>query len=106
MSCDLPPLDKDGYLLQLSSWSRDIGEQLARNENIELTQAHWEVIDTVQAFYQEFDLAPASRALVRYIQQKLGPEKGRSLYLLSLFPPHPALIIAKIAGLPRPANCF
>jgi tRNA 2-thiouridine synthesizing protein E len=36
----------------------------------------------------------------------LGPDKGRSVYLLTLFPGNPALLGAKIAGLPRPENCF
>lgn len=106
MTTTEPALDQDGYLLNLSDWNTDVARTLACKENIELSDQHWEIIEAVQAFYREFEIAPASRALVRYIQQKLGPEKGRSIYLLKLFPPHPALIIAKIAGLPRPANCF
>lgn len=102
----LPKLDKDGYLCNLQDWSPAVATILAEQNQIELSDAHWEVIDLVQQFYREFELAPASRALVRYVQQHLGKEKGRSIYLLQLFPPHPALIVSKLAGLPRPANCF
>lgn len=102
----LPALDKDGYLVALTDWTPDVATALARNENIELTPEHWEVLELVQGFYREFEMSPASRALVRYVQQHLGKDKGRSIYLLQLFPPHPALMVAKIAGLPRPANCF
>lgn len=102
----LPPLDKDGYLVNLNDWNPTTAETLAARENIELTAAHWEIISLVQTFYREFDLSPATRALVKYTQQQLGPQKGRSLYLMTLFPPNPALISTKIAGLPRPANCF
>ncbi|MFT5484622.1 MAG: tRNA 2-thiouridine synthesizing protein E [Halieaceae bacterium] len=46
------------------------------------------------------------RALVKFIQINYGQEKGRSVYLLRLFPNSPALLISKIAGLPRPDNCL
>ena len=101
-----PAIDQDGYLLNRGDWSPAIAQQLAQAEQIALTDSHWEIIALVQEFYREFELSPASRALVRYTQQKLGNDKGRSIYLMGLFAPHPALLVSKIAGLPRPANCF
>ncbi|WP_339896936.1 TusE/DsrC/DsvC family sulfur relay protein [uncultured Gilvimarinus sp.] len=102
----LPAVDKDGYLINRQDWTPEVAQALAAAEHINLSDAHWEMIELVQAFYREFELSPASRALVRYTQQRLGKEKGRSIYLMGLFPPHPALLVNKIAGLPRPANCF
>ncbi len=98
--------DKEGYLTQLSDWSPDVAEVLARNEAIVLTPEHWEVIEILRAFYREYELSPAMRPLVKRVGQKLGPEKGRSIYLMKLFPPSPAKIASKIAGLPRPDNCL
>lgn len=98
--------DKDGYLLQLSDWTPAAAEALAETENIQLTPAHWEIIDLLREFYREFELSPAMRPLVKQTAKKLGEEKGRSIYLLQLFPPSPAKIASKIAGLPRPANCL
>jgi tRNA 2-thiouridine synthesizing protein E len=46
------------------------------------------------------------RALVKRTEQLLGSEKGRSIYLLQLFPTSPAKYSCKIAGLPKPANCL
>jgi tRNA 2-thiouridine synthesizing protein E len=46
------------------------------------------------------------RPLVKYTANKLGPDNGKSLYLLSLFPGSPAKIGSKIAGLPKPDNCL
>lgn len=100
------PLDKDGFLLNLQDWNPDIAEQLAHQENLRLTPEHWEIIALLREFYAEFQMSPAMRALVKYTEKKLGPEKGRSIYLLSLFPPSPAKIASKIAGLPRPTNCL
>lgn len=99
-------LDKDGYLVNLNDWDREAANALAAQENITLTPAHWEIVATLQEFYREFELSPAMRALVKYTEKKLGPEKGKSIYLLQLFPPSPARIASKIAGLPRPTNCL
>lgn len=99
-------LDKDGYLINLNDWSEAVASALAEQENITLTDAHWEIIKLLQGFYREFEISPAMRALVKYTAKKLGEEKGRSIYLLQLFPPSPAKIASKIAGLPRPTNCL
>jgi tRNA 2-thiouridine synthesizing protein E len=99
-------LDKDGYLINLSDWNEEVADILATQENISLTIAHWEIVNLLQEFYREFEFSPAMRALVKYAEKKLGPEKGKSIYLLQLFPPSPAKIASKIAGLPRPTNCL
>lgn len=99
-------IDKDGYLADLQQWNRDVATAIAIQENINLSDAHWEIIYLLQDFYREFEISPAMRALVKYTEKKLGPEKGKSVYLLQLFPPSPAKIASKIAGLPRPANCL
>lgn len=98
--------DKDGYLKHLSDWNEDVALALARSENISLTPEHWEIINLLQDFYREFQLSPAMRALVKRTAQIYGGEKGRSVHLQKLFPPSPARIASKIAGLPRPANCM
>lgn len=102
----LPPTDSDGYLLNLHDWNPAVAGIVAQSESIQLTPAHWEIIDHVRQFYMEYDVSPAMRPLVKYIKQSLGPDKGQSIYLLSLFPGSPAKLCAKIAGLPRPRNCL
>lgn len=99
-------LDDDGFLLDYRCWNETLAEGFAELEGIRLSQAHWEVIHTIRAFYLEHDHPPAMRALVKYCGAKLGADKGRSLYLLSLFPESPARRAARIAGLPRPENCL
>jgi tRNA 2-thiouridine synthesizing protein E len=99
-------LDEDQCLLNLQDWSEQVAAALAAEEDIELTDAHWEILHLVRSFYHEFDLSPANRALVRYIRMQLGEEKGNSLYLNQLFNGKPAKIASRLAGLPKPANCF
>ncbi|MFC6631777.1 TusE/DsrC/DsvC family sulfur relay protein [Microbulbifer taiwanensis] len=99
-------LDKEGYLRDLDDWSPAVAEQLASAENIELSDAHWQVIRLLQDFYREFELSPAMRPLVKYVGQHLGADKGKSIYLMQLFPPSPAKVASKIAGLPKPTHCI
>lgn len=98
--------DAEGYLVNLADWNPQVAELIAQNEGLILTEAHWEIIELIRRFYAEFDLSPAMRPLVKYAALHLGSEKGKSIYLLSLFPGSPPKLAAKIAGLPRPANCL
>ncbi|WP_211830544.1 TusE/DsrC/DsvC family sulfur relay protein [Kistimonas asteriae] len=100
------PLDKEGYLKNLSDWSPEVAEALAQAAGITLTPAHWEVLNAIQGFYQTYDLSPSQRPFVKHIANTLGAEKGRSIYLMKLFSESPAKMAARIAGLPRPSNCF
>lgn len=99
-------LDKEGFLVNLSDWNEAVAEALAQNEGLTLSDAHWEIIYLVREFYQSFQISPSMRALVKRAEQKLGSEKGKSIYLLQLFPLSPAKLVSKIAGLPKPANCL
>ncbi|WP_442800661.1 TusE/DsrC/DsvC family sulfur relay protein [Shewanella sp. AS1] len=98
--------DPQGYLKQVSDWNIEIAKIIAEKEQIELTDAHWEVIYFVRNFYLEFNTSPAIRVLVKALGQALGPEKGNSKYLHTLFPVGPAKQATKIAGLPKPAKCL
>jgi tRNA 2-thiouridine synthesizing protein E len=97
--------DEEGYLVNLSDWSEDVAKYLAQQEGINMTDAHWEVINFLRDYYNEFQIAPAVRVLTKAIGKKLGPEKGNSQYLYELFPYGPAKQACKIAGLPKPTGC-
>lgn len=99
-------LDKDGYLKNLSDWNEQVAQALAHTESIALTEDHWQIIYIVRQFYAETGLSPATRPLIRLVAQQAGAEKGKSIYLMRLFGGKPALSVSRIAGLPRPANCF
>ncbi|MEC4723954.1 TusE/DsrC/DsvC family sulfur relay protein [Shewanella sp. D64] len=98
--------DHQGYLKNVTDWNEAIAEIIAQKEQIELTTAHWEVINFVRSFYLEFKTSPAIRVLVKAIGLKLGADKGNSKYLYTLFPVGPAKQATKIAGLPKPAKCI
>lgn len=98
--------DANGYLLDHKQWNEEVALAIAEKENLELTQAHWEVIYFVREFYQEYNTSPAIRMLVKAMAQKLGEDKGNSRYLQRLFPEGPAKQATKLAGLPKPAKCL
>ena len=98
--------DSAGYLLNADQWNQNVALAIAAQENLQLTDAHWEVIYFVRDFYQEYKTSPAIRMLVKAMAQKLGEDKGNSRYLQRLFPDGPAKQATKLAGLPKPAKCL
>lgn len=99
-------LDPEGYLVHLEDWTPTLAEALAAEEGRCLAPEHWEVIEVLRAFYARYEMAPAMRPLVKAVGQALGPEKGKSLHLMKLFPESPAKVAARLAGLPKPTNCL
>lgn len=98
--------DKEGFLSNITDWSELLADKIAQHEEIKLTANHWEIIYSAREFYKTYQISPSMRALVKHVEKTLGSEKGRSIYLLQLFPSSPAKIISKIAGLPKPTNCL
>ena len=103
---DAPTLDKEGYLRELTDWNEGVAVLLAQQENINLGPAHWEVIKLLRSFYRRHQVSPATRALIKLVKRELGPDKGKSVYLMKLFRGSPAKTANKIAGLPKPDNCI
>jgi tRNA 2-thiouridine synthesizing protein E len=98
-------VDKEGFLRNLSDWNESVARELADSEGIELTDDHWHIINVVRQYYDEYHISPATRVLAKIVGDELGPEKGRSIYLMQLFSGKPAKLVSKIGGLPKPPNC-
>ena len=98
--------DNKGYLRDWQCWTEVIARRFAQDEGITLTQAHWEIVYLLRDYFAAYDASPANRALVNDVKRHLGPEKGNSIYLMSLFPESPARRGSRIAGLPKPKNCL
>jgi dissimilatory sulfite reductase related protein len=97
--------DEEGYLVNLSDWNEHVANEIAKAENVEMTENHWEVVKFLRDYYTEYQIAPAVRVLTKAIGKKLGADKGNSKYLYELFPYGPAKQACKIAGLPKPTGC-
>lgn len=100
-------VDDDGYLKHLQDWSPDIAQALAQQQQLTLTDAHWEIINAIRDFYSQYQRSPTTRVLLKYLAQQLGAQKSSSIYVMQLFGGGtPAKSIAKLAGLPKPPNCI
>ena len=97
--------DEEGYIIEIGLWSPELAALIAESENIEMSDDHWEVVNFLRNYYEEYQIAPAVRVLTKAIKKSLGPEKGNSKYLYELFPYGPAKQACKIAGLPKPTGC-
>ncbi len=98
--------DEEGYITDISQWTKELADLIANEENIEMGNDHWEVVNFLRNYYEEYQIAPAVRVLTKAVKKTLGPEKGNSKYLYELFPYGPAKQACKIAGLPKPTGCI
>ena len=97
--------DEEGYIQELDKWSKELAELIAEDENIAMTDEHWEVVNFLRDYYEEYQIAPAVRVLIKAIKKSMGKDKGNNKYLYTLFPYGPAKQACKIAGLPKPTGC-
>ena len=97
--------DEEGYLANLSEWEPAIAEAMATAEDQPLTDEHWDIINFLREYYEEYQIAPAVRVLTKAVGKRLGKEKGNSKYLYELFPYGPGKQACKYAGLPKPTGC-
>ncbi len=82
--------DEEGYITDISVWSEDLANTIAETENIDMSDDHWEVVNFLRDYYEEYQIAPAVRVLTKAVKKSLGQDKGNSKYLYELFPYGPA----------------
>ena len=91
-------LTEDGYLTDFSQWTKEIGEELAKEQSIEMTDKHWEVVEFLQQKHKE-EVALSIRGI-----KKSGVIDIKSFY--ALFPGGPLKKSTLIAGIPKPKSCI
>lgn len=91
-------VNKEGYLTDLSQWNKDIAIELAKEENIELKDEHWKVLNYLQEQYKK-EVALSIRKI-----GKSGVVTIKEFY--ALFPKGPLKISSKIAGIEKPKSCI
>jgi len=89
---------EDGYLTDVSQWNKEIGLEIAKNEGVEMTDRHWEVISWLQEQVKN-DVALSVRGI-----KKSGVLDIKEFY--ALFPKGPLKVSTKIAGVPKPKSCI
>ena len=99
--------DEDGYLIDIGGWNEDVAHYLAEVEEIpELTEKHWQIINFLRGYYDEYQIAPMIKILIKAIMKDMDLSKrDASKMLYELYPAGPAKQACKIAGLPKPTGC-
>ena len=91
-------VDDEGFMTQYDEWTEDLGNVLAAQIGIEMSDEHWKAI----RFLREDFAAQGETPTLRRVTVSGGiPTKE----LFKLFPQKPAKKMAYIAGLPKPHGC-
>jgi len=97
---ELPATDDEGYLIDPADWSEALAVALARRENIELTESHWDAIRFMREFYQEHQVIPDVRFVSRHLAARSAAASRNMIF--ELFPYGYVKQACKIAGMKRP----
>ena len=46
--------DEEGYLANLSDWEKDVADEMAKADGIDLSDDHWEIINFLREYYEEY----------------------------------------------------
>ena len=90
--------NEQGYLTQLDQWTEDVGIAIAKEEEIEMSPKHWEVI-----YYLQEQCRNEVPLTIRKIG-KSGIVTIKEFY--QLFPNGPLKKASRIAGIPKPVSCI
>ena len=90
-------VNEEGYLTDASQWNEEVAAQIAKEEEVELTEKHFEVLNF---------LRDQSENGVHITIRKVGKSgivdiKG----FYTLFPKKPLKKSSRIAGIPKPSSC-
>ena len=88
---------EEGYLANPDDWSKEVAVEMAKEDGIELSEKHFEVLEYLRKEYG------AGTALSIRKVGKSGIVDIKGLY--SLFPGGPLKLSSKYAGIPKPASC-
>jgi TusE/DsrC/DsvC family sulfur relay protein len=90
-------MNDEGYLTDPSQWTEAVAVEIAKEEGIELTPKHYEVLN----YLREQFLAGESLSIRKVGNSGIANIKE----LYQLFPGGPLKKSSRIAGIPKPASC-
>jgi len=88
---------------KLQNWNEEQARGIAKEEGVELTDAHFEVIQRLRDYYLENGSVESGRELGDILDEAFSDQGGRQ-YLRRLFPQGPVTQGMRFAGLPVPAH--
>lgn len=95
-------VDFEGYLVDPSQWTEQVADELARQEQIVLADEHWAVIRFMREYYEQHQIAPDARHVMKRLAAFKGTAKAGRNDLFVLFPYGYVKQACKIAGMRKP----
>lgn len=93
--------NEKGYLENSEDWSEGLAAALAKAEDVELSERHWDVINYLrEEYFENRQTQPNTRTIIKAMGSEWG-EKLSQKDLYALFPGDPSKQGAKIGGLPE-----
>ena len=90
-------VNDEGYMVDAGQWTKEIAAEIAKEEGIELTDQHYEVLEFLRTSNEKGETLTIRKV------GKSGIVDIKGLY--KLFPGGPLKHSSRIAGIPKPASC-
>ena len=90
-------VNEEGYFTNPSQWTKEIAAEIAKEEGLELTEKHYEVLHFIRE-----KQAKGETITIRSVGTS-GITDIKGFY--QMFPGAPMKKAAKVAGIPKPASC-
>ena len=95
-----PNTDEEGYMIEPQDWNEEVARQRALQEDIQLTEDHWDAIRFMREYYADHQIAPDVRHVTKHLAKRMGPDSRNAVF--ELFPYGYVKQACKIAGMKRP----
>ena len=96
---DTVEFDDDGFMVDASAWTEDLGRAIAEALEVQLSDRHWQVINFTRGDFEANGEPPTLRRITQETDVSM-----KEMY--QLFPDGPAKLAANIAGLKKPTGCI
>ena len=91
-----------GFLVNVDDWNEQIAAAIAEQEDVELTDRHWDVINYLRDEYiNNAGNQPNTRNMVKAMAKKWNDKSINAKTLYDLFPGDPSKQGGRIGGLPE-----
>ncbi len=94
--------DNEGFLLEPDDWDHAVAKVLAEQENIAMSDDHWQVVSLIREHLDYSQCVPEARILLRELAKIIGKDNATRRYLYQLFPYGYGQQACKIAGTRKP----
>lgn len=94
--------NEKGYLVKQEDWTETVAKEMAKAEDLELTERHWDLIKFLRDEYFNNNASqPNTRNIVKAMSAAWNDKNVNAKTIYDLFPGDPSKQGGRIAGLPE-----